>query len=372
MASTGTTCRGGGISMMSNSAATSSRGRQSLRGGIGKFRSILPSTLLADATSNTGLPGGTQRLLCTWSGRADSRLAQLRDRSVERADDLRRRRVELRRHGAGRRRCSSRNYSPERAGARTRLDEDDRVETYISIDATYSLNLHQPGTVDLNFARNAAFHAGRRGESSGVREPDEHRAGDGHRVSTIEARTTTAYGRVTERVSDLRGDARQISVYAIPNMPFRWGIVILGYTFADARTQLRGFDAEHRGRSARRPNGRPSPSRRRHQFIVAVRTFLVRRQRSAFDLGLRTSSGLRFTPTVAGDINGDGCSNDRAFVFDPSTRARHLASPADCATLLATGPSAARDCLSGQLGRIAGRNSCVGPWFTTMNAQLSR
>src|SRR5437764_6913924 len=52
---------------MSNGAATSSRGPQALRGGIGKFRSVLPSTLLADATSNTGLPGGTQQLLCLGS-----------------------------------------------------------------------------------------------------------------------------------------------------------------------------------------------------------------------------------------------------------------------------------------------------------------
>ena len=29
-------------------------------------------------------------------------------------------------------------------------------------------------------------------------------------------------------------------------------------------------------------------------------------------------SGTPFTPMVAGDVNGDGFQNDRAFVFDPT------------------------------------------------------
>src|SRR5688500_15764584 len=30
-------------------------------------------------------------------------------------------------------------------------------------------------------------------------------------------------------------------------------------------------------------------------------------------------SGVPFTPTIVGDVNGDGYSNDRAFIFDPGT-----------------------------------------------------
>ena len=36
-------------------------------------------------------------------------------------------------------------------------------------------------------------------------------------------------------------------------------------------------------------------------------------------------SGSAFTPAVAGDINGDGYSNDRAFVYSPATTADQVA-----------------------------------------------
>jgi hypothetical protein len=61
------------------------------------------------------------------------------------------------------------------------------------------------------------------------------------------------------------------------------------------------------------------------------------------------------------DINGDGIVNDRAFVFDPgSTSDTSVARGMQ--SLLLDGPRAARDCLGSQLGRIATKNSCVGPW----------
>src|SRR6185436_12658196 len=76
-------------------------------------------------------------------------------------------------------------------------------------------------------------------------------------------------------------------------------------------------------------------------------------------------SGMRFTPNVAGDVNGDGTfGNDRAFVFDPAS----TSDPALAAAmqgLLDHGPAAGRDCLAKQLGKIAGRNSCTGPWTAT-------
>jgi hypothetical protein len=79
-------------------------------------------------------------------------------------------------------------------------------------------------------------------------------------------------------------------------------------------------------------------------------------------------SGLPFTPTIAGDVNGDGYQNDRAFVFDPA-RATDPALGGAMQQLLAGGPSAARECLSRQLGALASRNSCQGPW--TSSAILS-
>jgi hypothetical protein len=79
----------------------------------------------------------------------------------------------------------------------------------------------------------------------------------------------------------------------------------------------------------------------------------------------RAQSGTPFTPIVAGDVNGDGYSNDRAFVFDPSRTSDTVVANA-MATLLRQAPSSARRCLRRQLGTIVGRNSCTGAWSMPM------
>jgi hypothetical protein len=84
---------------------------------------------------------------------------------------------------------------------------------------------------------------------------------------------------------------------------------------------------------------------------------------------VRVSSGLRYTPSVAGDVNGDGWGGDRAFIFDPA-RAPDANVASGLRDLLANGSHSARTCLQSQLNGLAGRNSCVGPWSSTMNASL--
>jgi hypothetical protein len=64
---------------------------------------------------------------------------------------------------------------------------------------------------------------------------------------------------------------------------------------------------------------------------------------------------------IAGDVNGDGANNDRAFVVDPAT-ARDAATADAMRRLLENGATAARDCLHRQLGRLAARGSCQAPW----------
>jgi hypothetical protein len=88
-------------------------------------------------------------------------------------------------------------------------------------------------------------------------------------------------------------------------------------------------------------------------------------------LTARGQSGTPFTPTVIGDINGDGYSNDRAFIFNPSTTSDTAVSRA-MSQLLATAPSNARACLARQLGTVSGRNSCTGAWsIPTFNLSIS-
>lgn len=75
-------------------------------------------------------------------------------------------------------------------------------------------------------------------------------------------------------------------------------------------------------------------------------------------------SGSSFNPMVSGDINGDGASNDRAFIFDPA----HTADTAvanGMSRLIASAPPRIRKCLDSQLGRIASASSCTQPWYVT-------
>jgi hypothetical protein len=80
-------------------------------------------------------------------------------------------------------------------------------------------------------------------------------------------------------------------------------------------------------------------------------------------------SGARYTPLVAGDINGDGQSNDAAFVFNPATTP-DAALRDGLAALLEQAPQAARRCVTTQYGRIAARNSCTGPWTGSLDVRI--
>lgn len=80
-------------------------------------------------------------------------------------------------------------------------------------------------------------------------------------------------------------------------------------------------------------------------------------------------NGFRFEPRVAGDVNGDGASNDLAFVFDPAHTA-DTAIAKGMQRLLATAPRRARECLTSQLGRIAAPQSCTIPWFVNMGMSV--
>ncbi len=69
------------------------------------------------------------------------------------------------------------------------------------------------------------------------------------------------------------------------------------------------------------------------------------------------------------DINGDGRVNDQAFIFDPAQTA-DTALKSAMTSLLAKASPAVRSCLVPQLGQIAERNSCQGPWLLTMGMSL--
>src|SRR5262249_2373186 len=82
----------------------------------------------------------------------------------------------------------------------------------------------------------------------------------------------------------------------------------------------------------------------------------------------RFASGQYYTPMIAGDLNGDGAANDRAFVFDPASS--DPATAQSMRALLSNGTASSRDCLTRQLGRLATRGSCQAPWTANAFTQV--
>ena len=84
----------------------------------------------------------------------------------------------------------------------------------------------------------------------------------------------------------------------------------------------------------------------------------------------RLSSGAPFTPMVASDINADGARNDRAFIFDPASTADTSVANA-MRRLIDKSATRVADCLTSQIGTVAGRNSCSGPWQPSLDFQVN-
>ncbi|HEV8151016.1 MAG TPA: hypothetical protein VGP61_12590, partial [Gemmatimonadales bacterium] len=84
----------------------------------------------------------------------------------------------------------------------------------------------------------------------------------------------------------------------------------------------------------------------------------------------RMTSGSPYTPLVGGDLNGDGSRNDRAFIYDPAS-APDTAIANGMQRLFANASAGAKECLHKQLGSIAARNSCSGPWQPSLELQLN-
>lgn len=344
--------------------STTFRTGYQIRGGIGQFRSYLPSILLADAAGATALPGSGRELLCTgpsapspdWRsyGADPSRIptACAGDPSVfgDTAPNVT---------------LFSGSYAPSRAWRATVGWTNTIRDNYLAVDAVYSLNLDQPGTIDLNFGGVRYDVLPAEGDRP-LFVPVSSIVPSTGRLSVGSSRRSSAFGPVLERVSDLRGVTRQLTVYAIPNIPLRFGVLTLGYTFADGRWQARGFDASAGGDPRTRewsPAYVP-----RHQLVVqAARAFAG--GTVFLTLAGRVMSGVQYTPVVEGDVNGDGATGDRAYVFDPSG-VSDSSLAGGLRELLRTAPPSARRCLERQRNMLAARNSCAGPWAATANASL--
>ncbi len=235
-----------------------------------------------------------------------------------------------------------------------------------SVDATYSLNVRQPGVIDANLLRLPQFLAG--GEhrpvyaSVGAIDP---RTGA---LSAATSRADSSFGRVITSVSDTRSIAKLLTLTVQPDFRVigfnRW-IGSASYSLASSHVQQRGFDGTTFGDPAELSWSRSALDVRDRILLRAGYATPAAR----VVLYASFMSGLPFTPIVRGDVNGDGLANDRAFVFDPAHTID--SSVANGMRLLMADSRRARMCLASQLGHAADTNGCDGPWSIQMNTQLS-
>lgn len=335
-----------------------------IRGGIGEFRNLLAPTLLSRALIETGRPGGPSTLFCAgesapvpdWAGYLagtapvpDACLGGASTPLVERAPV-----VDL----------FSESYTAARSWRANLVWSSSFGRLGLSVEGIYSLNLNQPGWVDLNFSGVPRFTLPGEGGRPVFVTPAGI-ASNGS-VSPSEARVDGGFGRVAEERSDLRSTSRQLTVTATPDFDFGQYFLTASYTLGSVSARERGFGGSTFGNPSSVYDVAGALDVR-HQFLIQAGWAVD--QKFSFTLLTRISSGLPFSPRVASDINGDGLANDRAFVFDPAVVADPVLRDG-LGDLLAEGSSSARRCLRSHVGRPASPNACRGPWTATMNARL--
>jgi Carboxypeptidase regulatory-like domain len=340
--------------------------RASVRGGVGVFRNAYAASQIGPAVDNTGLSGGAQQVICvgTATPRPDWSAYEAGEQNVPvRCAD-------------GSLTSGFASSSPNvtlvapdfaaPASVRSNVQWNglalgNRFAT--SVDVTYSLNLDQPSVADLNFRPERQFSLADDGRpvyasAAGI----DPRSGS---IAAGEARVAPAFARVAELRSDMRSETKQLTLQLRPaayNSGFAWSVA---YVYANTRERYRGFTST--SADPRAVAWSRSPLDSRHQFVYTLSYNVADVVRLNWYGTVR--SGTPYTPIVASDINGDGFVNDRAFIPDPSrTTDSELA--AGMRGLLATGSGSARACLQGELGRIADRSSCQGPWTAAATLTL--
>jgi len=337
-----------------------------ISGGFGKFQNVPNSSLVSTAVDNTGLPSALQQLSCVgtaipgvdWQGylnNPDNIPTDCANGSQGTVFANTSPNVSL----------FAKGYTPQ-ASWRSALSLGGPVLNNgyrVGVTGTLSLNQNQQGTIDLNFNNDPTrgFSLANEGNRPVYVASTSIVATTGS-IGSSASRKVSDFSRVTSYVSDLESVSKQLSFSLSPilfNVNYSWSV---NYTLQSVRDQQRGFTAN----TASDPNikewGRASGDSR-HSIQGNFRyTF---RNAITLSTSARLSSGTPYSPIISGDINGDGQSNDRGFIFDPAT----IADPTFKAAfekVLATSP--ARDCLMKQMGTVAGRNSCQAPWYFNINS----
>ncbi|MFN0177374.1 MAG: carboxypeptidase regulatory-like domain-containing protein [Gemmatimonadales bacterium] len=342
-----------------------------IRGGIGEFRSPAPGALFSAAQAATGLTGSESQLTCVGPG------APQPDWAGYRADP-----------STIPTACAGPAPGP---GALARAPTVAVFDPAFQAPRAWRMSLGAQRRSGLIVLGAELSHA--RGTSQfGVRDVNLGAArfalGDDKRpvfvpAPVIDPRTGAlplfASRRVAELGNVLAFDSRLASrstqlTLSANGATNRGAFLNLSYTWSRSRDQSsfaaggaqRGFTGQT---TAGDPNVREwatSDFERRHALLATV-TYPLTRNLELTTI-TRLTTGAAYTPMVSDDINGDGARNDRAFIFGATP---DTAVAAAMSRLLTTTSGGARDCLEAQRGRIAGRNSCRGPWQPSVDFQLN-
>jgi len=349
--------------------------RSILRGGVGDFRSLPLTALYSAALGAPGLATAETQLECIGSAVPTPDWAQyaqdpatIPSQCVDTSSAVT---ISPRPNATV---FDPRYAAPRALRASLGLQQQLPGAFTLTVDASYARGVQQYGFRDLNLVTTPRFTLPDEGGRP-VYVPADSIVPTTGALTSLDSRVHSQFGQVIAIGSDLQSDTRLLTV-GVSRLPPRGATLQASYTYTRARDQSsfsccavsQGFAAPT---TAGDPNAREwatSAFERRHSFLATV-TLPVNSALEVTTLG-RLTSGVPFTPLLGSDINGDGARNDRAFVFDPAT-ASDSSVAAAMRGLLATAPSGVRDCLGRQLGRVAGRNSCTGPWQPALDFQIN-
>ena len=338
-----------------------------VRGGVGEFRSQIPGSLAAAAAAATGLASSESQIVCIGADTpVPDWISYRQDPATIPTACL---------NGGGPVSAPSRNvtvfdqgFAAPRAW-RTSLGFQRTLTGLIrlSVDGSAAWGLSQTGYTDLNLAANPAFTLANEGNRP-VYVPAGQIIPQTGAVGLSGSRRDSTFGQVLETTSGLKTQSRQLTI-GLGGITRKGIIVNASYTYSRSRDQTSSFGFGG-GNTAGDPNQvewATSSFQRLHSLLLT--TMLPIGRSIELTAITRLNAGAPYTPLVGSDINGDGFRNDRAFVF--GTNAADPVVAAAMSDLLASASSRVRGCLEKQTGRIAGRNSCTGPWQASLDLQLN-
>lgn len=342
-----------------------------VRGGAGIFRGTMPATLPGTAQAQSGLSTAQTQLFCVGSAvpipdwqqySADpSTIPDECIGGIETPVTTGRPSVTV----------YDANYGAPKT-KRASLGATRRITQRITfnVDASYVRGVGQSAVKDLNLNETPRFTLGGVDHRPVYASPTQIVTTTGA-VPLSASRIDPAFGAVHNVFSALQNETKQVT-FNLTGTTSKQVQLNLAYTLMFARDEGGNGGGLGGGNlTAGDPNvysWARSSNERRHNIQATVSWPIT----PAFELTsvARITSGSHYTPMVAGDINGDGARNDRAFVYSASD-APDTAVASAMTRLLASTSGNAKKCLASQLGKVADRNSCTGPWQPSLELQMN-